>query len=548
MDETAGESPTPGPEAASEAIRLVHEARSLWEQGKLPESEPLLRRALGLAEGTLGLDHPEVASVLSHLGWLARTRGQEVEAVAAYRRALAIRDSSLGPDHPDTLYSAEELAATLFDASEYDEADAMTARALAGREAAGGDDEVGLAGLVSTLAWRRYYVGRYAEAEPLYLRALEMQGRILGPGDPATANTARRLAMLYDYGHIEGRDPEPFYRRALGGLEQAVDPEHLALFEARYRLADHLHRRGRDAEAGPLFDRLVADLGPDGPGIDLEAVHWMLGSCCRYLRDSGRAAEAEAIEVRASSYDPNLISKRAEVERIARAFGPDSIELAEALGRLSGGWALAGRGEEAEDAARRALGIFESRLGPQDPRSVKAAARLAKAPAIAASFAATRGVPRLDRSEDLQFDEFDRPWADDRRDGLFRAYFEALARPDEDDPTGAVMTITGLTFAADADEQWGVILDLIARAPDEEDVLQTLAAGPLEGFLGRFDGEVIDRVEAEAARDPKFRRVLSGVWKHGMSDPVWGRIRAIQATVPDPLPEMRPPGTNQGRP
>jgi hypothetical protein len=72
--------------------------------------------------------------------------------------------------------------------------------------------------------------------------------------------------------------------------------------------------------------------------------------------------------------------------------------------------------------------------------------------------------------------------------------------------------------------------------------LQSIAAGPLEGFLGRFDDAVIERVEAEAARDRKFRRVLSGVWKHGMTDSVWDRVRAIQAIVPDPLPEMRPFG------
>ena len=51
---------------------------------------------------------------------------------------------------------------------------------------------------------------------------------------------------------------------------------------------------------------------------------------------------------------------------------------------------------------------------------------------------------------------------------------------------------------------------------------------------------MIDRVESEAARDPRFRRVLSGVWKLEMSDAVWDRVRRIQATVADPLPEMRP--------
>jgi hypothetical protein len=70
--------------------------------------------------------------------------------------------------------------------------------------------------------------------------------------------------------------------------------------------------------------------------------------------------------------------------------------------------------------------------------------------------------------------------------------------------------------------------------------LQAIAAGPLESFLGRFDGEVIDMVEREATRDEKFRRVLTGVWKHGMSDSTWHRVRAIQRAVAAPLPEMIP--------
>ena len=97
-----------------------------------------------------------------------------------------------------------------------------------------------------------------------------------------------------------------------------------------------------------------------------------------------------------------------------------------------------------------------------------------------------------------------------------------------------------MTFMAELETQWDVILSLIAQAEGTDEVLQHLAAGPLEGFLGQFDDAAIDRVEAEAARDPRFRRVLSGVWKHQMSDAVWDRVRRIQATVADPLPEMRP--------
>jgi hypothetical protein len=123
---------------------------------------------------------------------------------------------------------------------------------------------------------------------------------------------------------------------------------------------------------------------------------------------------------------------------------------------------------------------------------------------------------------------------------LIRACLAAAARGDQDDPEGATEAITAMTFFAGIDEQWVMILELVALAPEDEQVLGFIAAGPLEGFLGRFDNEAIERVEAAAEADPKFRRVLTGVWKHGMSDAVWKRVRAVQATVPDPLSEMRP--------
>ena len=147
---------------------------------------------------------------------------------------------------------------------------------------------------------------------------------------------------------------------------------------------------------------------------------------------------------------------------------------------------------------------------------------------------------RLTRDRPRLFDGA--PWLDERRADLVRAYLDQAERPhDPDDPTGASGAIIELTcLGDDIDELWSLTLELIAGAPNDEWALQSIAAGPLEDLLSRFDGEAIERVEAEASRDPKFRRVLSGVWRMNMSADVWGRVRAIQAAVPDPLPEMRP--------
>jgi hypothetical protein len=128
---------------------------------------------------------------------------------------------------------------------------------------------------------------------------------------------------------------------------------------------------------------------------------------------------------------------------------------------------------------------------------------------------------------DEQFDAFSFPWRGPTRSALIRRYLECEATGIEDD-TGAVMAITGMTFMAPADEQWEVILELVREAP--EGAIEAIAAGPIEGFLGRFGESVIDRVEQQAACDAKFQRILKGVWQHRMSDEVWARVQLLHAT------------------
>ena len=132
------------------------------------------------------------------------------------------------------------------------------------------------------------------------------------------------------------------------------------------------------------------------------------------------------------------------------------------------------------------------------------------------------------------------PLPEDRRpkEEVISAYFAHCQDRDDERYAWAGTTMAGVSFYANDFQLWSLILELIERAPNDDKALQDIAAGSLEGFLGRFDDKMIDRVEQEAFRDEKFRRVLSGVWKHGMSDTTWNRIRAIQETVSNPLPEM----------
>ncbi|MET0157472.1 MAG: DUF6869 domain-containing protein [Methyloceanibacter sp.] len=55
-------------------------------------------------------------------------------------------------------------------------------------------------------------------------------------------------------------------------------------------------------------------------------------------------------------------------------------------------------------------------------------------------------------------------------------------------------------------------------------VLGLLAAGMLEDLIPSQDGPVVDAVVAEAARNPRFRHLLGGVWFYSMSPEVTEKL------------------------
>jgi hypothetical protein len=75
------------------------------------------------------------------------------------------------------------------------------------------------------------------------------------------------------------------------------------------------------------------------------------------------------------------------------------------------------------------------------------------------------------------------------------------------------------------EELWDIILEILRRDPPTE-VIEVLAAGPLEDYIAKLGEEVIGKVETQAAADPKFRSLLGGVWRNSMSDEVWRRVQA----------------------
>jgi len=115
-------------------------------------------------------------------------------------------------------------------------------------------------------------------------------------------------------------------------------------------------------------------------------------------------------------------------------------------------------------------------------------------------------------------------------DAFAQSWIAKLRRPtgDSDDDVG--QSVVMMNFTARPEHQWQFILAAVAHASDDE--LGHIAAGPVEHLMGHHGTAYIVEVERRAESDPKFARMLSGVWKYMMSDEVWARVEALKAKFP----------------
>ena len=96
--------------------------------------------------------------------------------------------------------------------------------------------------------------------------------------------------------------------------------------------------------------------------------------------------------------------------------------------------------------------------------------------------------------------------------------------------------ITFVCFWADPPTIWRLMVDAVDVAHTDDD-LQAIATDLAEHLLGHY-GSTLPWFASKAQHNPKFKRMLTGVWRHKTSTRVWAVIRKIQAEVSDPLDAM----------
>lgn len=112
-------------------------------------------------------------------------------------------------------------------------------------------------------------------------------------------------------------------------------------------------------------------------------------------------------------------------------------------------------------------------------------------------------------------------------DAFARSWIAELSGVRNESQSDVGGSVVMMNFTARPEHQWQFILAAVAHASDDE--LGHIAAGPIEHLLGKHGEQYIENVEQRADADPKFARMLAGVWKQMMTDEVWARVEALKA-------------------
>ena len=231
-------------------------AQLLRYTNRLGEAEPLMRRALLIAEAALGDQHPNVAVCLNNLAMLLQDTNRIEEAEPLMRRALLIAEAALGEQHPNVAVCLNSLARVLQATNRIEEAESLMRRALEIDEATLGEHHPNVAIHLNNLATLLQATNRIEEAEPLMRRALEIDEATLGEHHPNVAIHLNNLAILLQAtNRIE--EAEPLMRRALEINVAAFGEQHPNVAIDLNNLAQVLQDTNRIEEAEPLMRRAL---------------------------------------------------------------------------------------------------------------------------------------------------------------------------------------------------------------------------------------------------------------------------------------------------
>jgi CHAT domain-containing protein len=294
--------------------------------------QPMIERALALAERTRGPDDLQTAIVRRDLGRAFHRDRQFAKALPQFERAAAIFEQVLGSDHPMTVNIWTSLAATYGALGQRPKAEMLAQRAVDVSEKVLGPEHPQMALCLGTLANRRDDAEDRQAAEDLMRRGLRIAEKTLGEMDTQTGILLNNLAVvLLNKGQLD--EAADLFTRALH-IDQVLRPDDLPDRAIALQNLGVIARQRKDyAAAEDYYLQALAlrrqSLGPDHPDIALNLNN--LANIYRLRRDIPKSLEThfEALRILERSAGPysggtilslgNIARTYAEIDDIAHA-------------------------------------------------------------------------------------------------------------------------------------------------------------------------------------------------------------------------------------
>lgn len=217
------------------------------------EAEPLLRRAVKLAEDAYGPGHLEVAAAQQELGEVLWRTGQYDEAKLMHRGALAIIETHHGREHPDYAVNTAKLGMAYFREGDYAEAEQLYAQSLEIYQRLELTRTSDYADVLSDLGGVKVRQNDLEAAAADFQEALEVWRETYGELHPNIAT------VLSNLGAVAAKQSQfdlaaAYYQRALDMRRRLYgDQPHSQLAISLNNLASLYWRQNDVARAEPMF-------------------------------------------------------------------------------------------------------------------------------------------------------------------------------------------------------------------------------------------------------------------------------------------------------
>jgi TonB family protein len=174
----------PAVAALTEVKQLSLTVVRLFGERKFDEALPLAKRALELADATLGSEHETVQGARLNLAEIYMSLKKYGDARKLVERLLATHEKTVGPDDAGTAVFLDKLGFVDYVQRDFGKAEAAYKRSLEIREKVFGREHPEFAASVFRLAEFYRLVGKFEVAQPLYEQAALLREKLLGREHP----------------------------------------------------------------------------------------------------------------------------------------------------------------------------------------------------------------------------------------------------------------------------------------------------------------------------------------------------------------------------